>query len=161
MVGVMRPVLAMLYTDHRLIPAARARAFTDAARRWFRRRFELYLIDLTARRMSFSLSMGWSTGLGLWYGPDRPPFEGCSDSTEWFYCVASISTLHTDRHQYCPRDAGSKYYLLICRGAATTCRRRLQPARQSCNVHTRSTGGGAWPPPKRLTPTCSPSGTAR
>ena len=43
----------------------------------------------------------------------------------------------------------------------TSVRRRLQPARQSCNVHTRSTGGHAWPPPKRLTPTCSPSGTAR
>ena len=69
MVGVMRPVLAMLYTDHRLIPAARARAFTDAARRWFRRRFELYLIDLTTLTMSVSLIMGWSPAWGFSAGP--------------------------------------------------------------------------------------------
>jgi hypothetical protein len=41
----------------RVMPAAVARAFTEAARRWFRNLFELYLIVLTTRMMSFSLIM--------------------------------------------------------------------------------------------------------
>ncbi len=36
-----------------------------------------------------------------------------------------------------------------------------QQKSRGCNVHTRSAGGHAWPRPKRLTPTCSPSGMAR
>jgi SAM-dependent methyltransferase len=43
----------------------------------------------------------------------------------------------------------------------TSPRRRLRCARQYRNVRTRSAGGLAWPPPKRSTPTCLPSGTGR
>ena len=54
------PRWATSYTHLRLMPAAAASALTDAARRWFRSRLELYRIDLTARMMSFSLIIGWS-----------------------------------------------------------------------------------------------------